>query len=371
MKVLLVGIVTREMAQSAGAAGYEVISLDYFGDSDQPASAEAFSLVRDFNLEPNLKNLATAAETLAGKVDRVVLGAGLENEPSLFEIGNPENLWSCSIETVQAVRDLRNLSSVFQDTKILIPETIFPGDTLPKNGHWLIKDERHSGGLGVRVWDGISPVHVHERLQKRLTGELMSACFVADGRHARLLGISRQYAGVPQLGAPPFHWCGNVAPYRDALLEKTISHAVECLTEWTGLIGVNGVDLIIHGDQIYFLEVNPRWTGSLELFEHLYGVNMFQLHVDSCQGRLPSEQISIKKNIVWGKGILYAKEEIKLGDTSAWIGRGIADIPHSGEIIPDNAPVCTVFAQARTITDCWKEILNKGKTLQKEIYRKK
>jgi predicted ATP-grasp superfamily ATP-dependent carboligase len=84
MNVLLVGIVTREMAQSAVAAGYEVISLDYFGDSDQPTSAEAFSLVRDFNLEPNLKNLAFAAKTLAGKVDGVVLGAGLENESALL-----------------------------------------------------------------------------------------------------------------------------------------------------------------------------------------------------------------------------------------------------------------------------------------------
>ena len=44
MKVLLVGIVTREMAQSAVAAGYDVISPDYFGDSDQPTSAKVYSL---------------------------------------------------------------------------------------------------------------------------------------------------------------------------------------------------------------------------------------------------------------------------------------------------------------------------------------
>ena len=301
MKVLLVGVVTREMAQSAVAAGYEVLSLDYFGDSDQPASAEVFSLVRDFNLEPNLKNLAIAAKSLACKVDRVVLGAGLENESALFEIINPENLWSNSMETVQAVRDLCNLSSVFKSTQILIPKTIFPGDPLPKKGHWLIKDERHSGGLGVREWDGISHIHKHEILQKLISGELMSACFVADGQHGRLLGISRQFAGVARLGAPLFYWCGNVAPYQDALLEKMISHAVERLIERTGLIGVNGIDFIIHGDKIFILEVNPRWTGSLELFEKLNGINMFQLHVDACKGRLPSGQFHMKSKSSMGK----------------------------------------------------------------------
>jgi predicted ATP-grasp superfamily ATP-dependent carboligase len=272
---------------------------------------------------------------------------------------------------VQGVRDLRNRSSVFQGTQILIPETIFPGDPLPKKGHWLIKDERHSGGLGVRKWDGVSHIHKHEMLQKLISGELMSVCFVADGRRSRLLGISRQYAGVAGLGAPSFYWCGNVAPYQDALLKKTISRAVERLIDRTGLIGVNGIDFIIHDDQIFFLEVNPRWTGSMELFEHLYGINMFQLHVDAFKGRLPSGQFRIKSNPVWGKGILYAKEDIQLGDTSAWVGQGIADIPHPGETIPASAPVCTLFAQAENISDCWKEVLNKAKTLQKEIYSRK
>ncbi len=108
-KVLLVGISTRALAQSAVAAGYPVISLDFFGDSDQPVQAETYSLVRDFNQPPSLKNLAIAARSLVDNADRVVIEAGLENEPEMFSICSPEKRWFNSQDTVAGVRDLRRL----------------------------------------------------------------------------------------------------------------------------------------------------------------------------------------------------------------------------------------------------------------------
>jgi predicted ATP-grasp superfamily ATP-dependent carboligase len=367
MKVLLVSVVTREMAQSAVAAGYEVISLDYFGDSDQPAAAQVYSLARDFSSEPDLKNLVVAAKSLAGRVNKIVVGAGLENEPGLLDIGKHSIYWTNSTGTIQKVRDPLVISKILLNHGLRFPKTLLPRDQLPNKGEWLVKDRRHSGGLGVREWDGKAALQEFEVLQEKIDGQLMSACFLANGKQSLLIGLTCQYAGSPELGAPPFAWCGNTAPYKDSTLENLISEAVLLLTRETGLVGVNGIDFILHDDVPYLLEVNPRWIGSLELFERLYRLNMFRLHVNACQGKLPESLPVLPVHPVIGKGILYSRRGITLGDTSAWKQNGIADIPHPGETISIGAPICTVFSEGRDTIDCWDKIMAKAQALRNEI----
>lgn len=371
MKVLLIGVVTREMAQSAVAAGYEVISLDYFGDSDQPGTAEVYSLVRDFSAQLNLKNLAEAGRTLAGKADKIVVGAGLESEPGLLKIGKPRSYWTNSAKTIDSVRDLRHLSGLLSQTVIKFPKTTLPDDQIPVLGSWLVKNSLHSGGLGVRDWDGQTVLQTKEVLQEKIEGQLMSACFLANGTQAKLLGLSRQYEGVPELGAPPYVWCGNIAPYVDPALENAITKVVQFLTKQTGLVGVNGIDFVVRDGEPYLLEINPRWTGSLELFECLFGLNMFQMHVEACQGKLPESLPSLSSHKQLGKGIFYTRHNRIVGNTSGWKKRGIADIPHSGETIPAGAPVCTIFSEGRNAIDCWDNLQEKAEEIQNELHGEK
>jgi hypothetical protein len=368
MKVLLVGVVTREMAQSAVSAGYEVISLDYFGDSDQPATAEVYSLTRDFSSDPDLRNLVVAAKTLVGKADKIVIGAGLENELGLFDISAAESFWTNSPGAVEKIRDPLLLSNLLGNTCLRYPRTILSGDRLPDSGKWLIKDGRQSGGLGVRDWDGKGIPNEREVLQEKIDGQLMSACFLANGKQALLIGLTRQFAGVPEWGALPYAWCGNVAPYRDSALEKSMTEAVQFLTKETGLVGVNGIDFILHENAPFLLEVNPRWTGSLELFERLYGLNIFQMHVEACQGRVPENLPVLPGQRVSGKGILYAQANITLGDTSAWKEKGVADIPHPGETIAKGTPICTLLTEGSDTADCCNKLMTKVQSLKNGIY---
>jgi predicted ATP-grasp superfamily ATP-dependent carboligase len=251
------------------------------------------------------------------------------------------------------------------NTGLRFPKTILPRDRLPISGKWLVKDSRHSGGLGVREWDGETALQENEVLQEKIEGQLMSANFLANGDRAILLGLCRQFAGIPELGALAFAWCGNTAPYKDSELENLFSEIVRCLTKGTGLVGVNGIDFVLRDRVPYLLEVNPRWTGSLELFERLYGLNMFQLHVEACQGRLPESLPVFPVQRVVGKGILYAREDITLGDTSGWEDKGMADIPYSGETIPAGAPICTVLSDGTDMNECWISVIRKAKALQK------
>jgi predicted ATP-grasp superfamily ATP-dependent carboligase len=225
--------------------------------------------------------------------------------------------------------------------------------------------------LGVREWDGKPEIQEFEVLQEKIDGQLMSACFLANGKQALLIGLTCQYTGSPELGAPPFAWCGNTAPYKDSKLENLISKEIQYLTEGSGLVGVNGIDFILHEGIPYLVEVNPRWTGSVELFERLYGLNIFRLHVNACQGKLPESLPVLPVQPVIRKGILYARRDTTLGDTSAWKKKGIADIPHTGETISKGAPICTVFSEGRDATDCWDKVMAKAQSLRNEICGKR
>ncbi len=365
-KILLVGISTRALAQSAVAAGYQVFSLDFFGDSDQPPQAEVFSLVRDFHLPPTFTNLAQAARSLVDRVDQVVIESGLENDEVFFSVCPPEKILFNSRETVNQVRNLRNLSISLKGIGMSIPETFFSGELLPDKGKFLIKDNSHSGGMGVREWDGITPIQQTEVLQERIDGILASAVFLANGKEALLLGITRQFAGIKDLGAPAFAWSGNVAPFDNESLREKIEVAISSLTSAFNLIGLNGIDFIIHNEVPYLLEVNPRPPASFELFERLLGINAFQMHVDAYQGILPKSLPAYRSGITWGKGIVYATQDIKVKDTQIWASNGMADIPHAGEEIPAGAPVCTILCQGKEIDACWQQILNNAEILHNQ-----
>jgi predicted ATP-grasp superfamily ATP-dependent carboligase len=368
MKVLLVGVSTRSMAQSAIAAGNEVVSLDYFGDRDQPAAAKVFALGRDFDLPLTYANLANAVRQLVAGVDAGVFGSGVENEPALLDACQEIPVLGNTMEAMQGVRDLHRLGEILRATPLTLPETCFFGDPLPKKGRWLVKDLSRSGGSGVKEWDGTIALHRGQVLQRRLEGRLCSATFLADGKQTVLLGLTRQYAGVSELGASGFAWCGNVAPLLFPELETKLLEAANAMALSFGLRGLNGIDFIVNEGTPALLEVNPRYPGSVELLERVRGVNAFQLHVEACQGRLPQLQPISGWRQAWGKGILYARQALRAGDTSGWMERDIADVPHEGEEIPKGSPICTLLAPGNDLEDCWQNVLEKAGKLESLIF---
>ena len=174
-------------------------------------------------------------------------------------------------------------------------------------------------------------------LQRFVEGDLASACFLADGRRARLLGLTRQYAGEPGLGAPPFAWCGNAAPWGTPELQGIVEQALAALVEGSGLRGLNGIDFIVQEGVPWLLEVNPRPPASFELFERLLEGNAFAWHVEACEGRLP-DLPALPPSPAWAKGILYARQDITVGDTRGWAYPGCCRHPPSRRVHPRRCP---------------------------------
>ncbi len=366
MKVFVVGITTRDIATSAAAAGYSVISLDFFADRDQPEGAKAYSLQRDFGVELSLSNLARAGMELVKEADAVVYGAGVECEPALWELAKGKQLLGNSPETITDVRDLRQVSKALINSGVCIAPTIFP-EVLPrakKHGKWLRKNLKSSGGMGVHFWDGVTPLSNDEILQRFIPGKLASATFLSNKQQACLIGLSYQYSGLSELGAEPFWWCGNAAPLFDPAIEKAIKNAANTLTKTFGLSGLNSADFVIFKNRLYLIEINPRYSGSTELYERIYGINAFELHVQACNGNLPPFESWKFQGLYWGKGILYAQKGLVTPDTSNWTAIGIRDVPRSGEYIPQGAPICSVLASSKTLLLAWQAVLRKACLIQ-------
>ena len=78
MRILLTGLTTRAIAESAVRAGCDVVTVDYFGDLDQKRLCPNVSL-RELGLKYSAAAIAEAASRL--DYDAVVYCGGLENHP--------------------------------------------------------------------------------------------------------------------------------------------------------------------------------------------------------------------------------------------------------------------------------------------------
>jgi predicted ATP-grasp superfamily ATP-dependent carboligase len=203
-------------------------------------------------------------------------------------------------------------------------------------------------------------------LQEQIAGIPGSMIFAANGEDAVLLAISRQLVGDSRFGAQRFRYCGSllgsattpVFPYHGELLQTSAAMAREVSRKF-GLLGLNGIDFIAHQGVPYPIEVNPRYSASMELLERAYGLSMFEVHARACDGILPAEPQATSG--IQGKAIVFAKRDVTVGKTEAWLGRhDFSDVPHPGESVPRGRPICTVFARAAVPSVCIRRLLRRA-----------
>ena len=103
--------------------------------------------------------------------------------------------------------------------------------------------------------------------------------------------------------------------------------------------------MIRSGDDIYIIEVNPRFQGTFECAEAALGINMVEAHIKACQGEF-MDIPAPKKFAV--KMIVFAKERSIVGNLDF---EGVYDIPHKNVIIEKGEPVATVVTSNKVLED--------------------
>jgi predicted ATP-grasp superfamily ATP-dependent carboligase len=176
--------------------------------------------------------------------------------------------------------------------------------------------------------------------------------------------------GRRAFGVRGYRWCGNVVPprlpdgERDALLGQARAIG-SCLAGAFALRGLFGVDFVWDGERAWTIEVNPRPTASLEAIEAAYGTGLFDAHLRACAGELPG--VEGARPGAAGKAVLFATEDVVIGDSVGWLERGVRDVPHPGERIAAGHPICTLVVVAATPQDVLDELEEQAARLRAEL----
>jgi len=354
--VLIAGVSTRALAVSAARAGYRVTAVDAFGDQDLRAVADVLGSLS--GTHPRFTPAGAAERARSVSADLVAYTANFENHPeAVAALARGRRLLGNTSAVLRNVRNPVRLMRALVRRGLPVPET--RGSAPPSAGgarRWLLKPRRSGGGHGTVTWRPGQPVTRRHYLQERIAGVPGSIVFVADGRTAVPLGLSRQLVGLREFGATGFRYCGSLlasaAPVfaaQTALLAGAAALASAVVQEFS-LRGLNGIDFVAREGVPFPIEVNPRYAASMELVQRATGVSLFALHADACAGRLAAAP-SVPTR-VYGKGIVYARRDVVVADPMRWRVADLADIPHPGERIGRGHPICTVLAEADSADAC-------------------
>ncbi len=77
-----------------------------------------------------------------------------------------------------------------------------------------------------------------------------------------------------------------------------------------------------------------------------YGCNLFQYHVDACEGKLPKSLISPRQVAV--RTILFADRDLTLTDDLRHLAAYVADIPWPGTFFEADQALISVFGWGET-----------------------
>jgi predicted ATP-grasp superfamily ATP-dependent carboligase len=378
MTTLVLGLSTRALAESALQSGNKIFTLDYFGDQDQKDRVENISLARDYKQPFSAKNLLAASRDL--DFDSVVYTSNLENHPAVVEtLSQRANVLGNSSRVLSRVRDWKILRDVCEKHSIAHPLTLLPGEEQKAGSKlsWLCKPTDGGGGTGIHSWTG-APIKPGFVLQEKIDGIPASAAFVADGKKGVVLGLTHQLIGQDELGGKGFSWCGNILPLplssdQQLFIHKAVETMVNCLVKQFYLRGVGGIDFVISRDQDnrltpFLIEVNPRYTGAMELIEKAHGLNIYSLHLNGMKGDLPDFCLSYSPiGSFHAKGILFSPEPIKIRNTKGWSEKGRCDIPFPGDRIEQGHPVSSLFAKGKTHDQALTNLFKSADNLRQEI----
>lgn len=363
MNLLILGASARAAAGSALRAGLAPVAADLFADLDLARMCPA-TRIEPSAYPDGLAGFAATVPPMAW----LPTGA-LENHPDLVDqISLRHRLLGTPGPALRAVRDPVRLAAALRARHLAAPEVRLDPAGVPADGTWLRKPIASAAGRGIAPWRG-GPLRPGSCLQQRVPGLPLSALFVGRGGQAELAGISRQFLGGASSNSP-FAYRGSLAPWPvpDPAAEeiRRIGHA---LAEAFGLVGLFGVDLILRDGRPWTVEVNPRYTASVEVVEWARSRSLLRDHAEACGLDLePSSSHPVAPARIVAKAILRADAPCRWPDADTGpidphrFPR-IADIPHPGTTFAQGDPVVTVFAAGPNPTACQKRIIETVTTL--------
>jgi len=354
-QLTILGSSVRAAAASAIAAGYQPYAIDLFADRDLAAACPAVKIER--YPEDFLPALAAAPNS------PWIYTGGLENYPQLVErLAALRPLLGNRGSGLLRIRDPDHLGAAAVAAGCHFPPWIDrpTAEQIRSLGGrgWLIKPRNSSGGKLVRWITSENPPALFPAsyCQQYVAGQSASAVYVAAGGRAALLGATRQLLGSDLGLAWPFLYAGSIGPLALSPAEQERLQALGGeLAERFDLCGLFNVDFVRSDQKLWVLEVNPRYSASVEVLESATATPFLGLHVAACEHRALPHATPPAKSHFFGRAIAYAVRSCRVGGpfdelVNDWnaAGQCIADLPANGQRFCAGEPVASVLATEPT-----------------------
>jgi uncharacterized protein len=348
--ILIAAVSGRALAASARRAGLIPLVADFFADADTVRLAHA-CLKLDGRLKDGMQwsKLEPALDALAAKAPSPVLGlvygSGFEDGTEvLAKCGARWTLLGNDPSLVARVKAPESFFAELARLGIAHPATVSTRPAAPEG--WLAKRRGGAGGshvvLAGRLTSpkGSGPVY----FQKQVDGRPVSALFVGNGRAARVLGFSEQWAAPTRKSTWRYGgalWPADLPLQTERLMTDATLRAAAAFQ----LTGLGSADFLVGGTGPLLLEINPRPGATLDIFD-TDDMPLLGLHLEAVlSGKLPIGPLTV--NGARAAAIVYAPEAVQVSPEMSWPDWA-ADQPKSGEWIDKNRPICTVWARSKT-----------------------
>jgi predicted ATP-grasp superfamily ATP-dependent carboligase len=343
----------------------------------------------------------------------------LENYPDLIdELAAIRPLYGNHGRTLQSARDPQFWSRALIEEGLPAPRALLAPHDAPLDGSWLRKPLASAGGQRIQIWSGAAKNRADTEsnhdwyFQERKAGVPISAVFVAADGEASLLGATRQLVGGDWRAAlyfvdntdialhstdrvtlddiSSFRYSGSIGPLvlNDHLYRK-LRNIGDVLSRACGLVGVFGVDAILGADAIWPVEINPRYTASIEVLERASAVRTgrrrsrrllsIEWHEAACCFRKLPGPLGQSDEAISGKLIYYAPGDCRFSRSAArWaveqnLGRtrpAVADIPAVDTRFRSGQPLLTVLADGPSESSVCGELQRLAEALERYLAAK-
>ena len=355
--LILIGASVRALAFSCIRAGYQPWCIDLYADEDLTKNCPTTLITKSFPDE--ISDLIKTAPKVP-----ILYTGGLENHSALLQLLSAERtVLGITGNTLTNLRNTPEFYNLLKSKQINTPSIITSTKDLNKETSYLRKPKYRSGGLGIKPFDPSKQTMVDDAdfyYQEFIKGESRSAIFCFTESGFELLGASIQSSGIQSLHASDFLYSGNMGPVKLCNSELTELQTIgEIISSNYRPRGLLGMDYILNDSSIFPLEINPRYTASMEVLELALGQNFITKHMQAFGFKTICENPARTETSVIGKAIYYAPHDVLISEDVPWVSTEanprlfspFADIPRANSAIDKGSPVVTIFAKADSLTE--------------------
>jgi predicted ATP-grasp superfamily ATP-dependent carboligase len=344
--LLVIALSARPYVEAAKQAGYAVTAIDGFADKQTVELADKTIVV-------GFDHNGFEADALLGAIQKLdasqylgfVYGSGLDAQPELLEkIASVIPLIGNSAACVKAVKTASSFFSTLTQCNVAYPQVVDSLIGRHADGY-LSKFAGGCGGTHIKLVSKDDELAVNHYYQQHVDGRSVSLLFLANGMQVEVVGFNEQW--ISPCSEMPFRYGGAVSHLvLSPSIQQQLMEAARRLTKAFGLVGLNSLDALVQDDIVYVLEVNPRLSATVDLYENTES-SLLSLHVQAGLRQLNNvshfNQLAAQSK---AHAIVYAPFDMIIPASFDWPDWAVDTPCHDSQEVMVGVPICSVLAKA-------------------------